>query len=177
MKVALASDERTSLTEFLIRELEQCNHEVLRFGSIADGDTETDWPQSSRNAAQAVARGDAQEAIMCCWTGTGASIAANKVAGVARRFVPMLQPPRARASGIMPMCSRSACDRLQRLSRWKFSTCGSTRLMPQTSGTGSKSRESRMRTMFAPRRNSIRGLNPSPVKVDTPKRLVITTHA
>jgi ribose 5-phosphate isomerase B len=82
MKVALGSDERTSLTEFLIKELERRNHTVLRFGSIAEGDPEVDWPQSSRNAAEAVTRGDAHEAIVCCWTGTGASIAANKVIGI-----------------------------------------------------------------------------------------------
>jgi ribose 5-phosphate isomerase B len=82
MKVAFASDEQTSLTEFLIRDLEQRNYEVLRFGSIAEGDPEIDWPQSSRNAAEAVARGIAQEGIVCCWTGTGASIAANKVVGI-----------------------------------------------------------------------------------------------
>jgi ribose 5-phosphate isomerase B len=82
MRIALASDERTSLTEFLIRELQQRNHELLRFGSIAEGDPEVDWPQSSRNAAEAVARGVVQEAIVCCWTGTGASIAANKVVGI-----------------------------------------------------------------------------------------------
>jgi ribose 5-phosphate isomerase B len=29
-----------------------------------------------------VAEGRAEQAIVCCWTGTGASIAANKVAGV-----------------------------------------------------------------------------------------------
>jgi ribose 5-phosphate isomerase B len=82
MKVAFASDERTSLTELLIRDPERRNVEVLRFGSIAEGDAEIDWPQSSRNAAEAVARGDAEEGIVCCWTGTGASIAANKVAGI-----------------------------------------------------------------------------------------------
>jgi ribose 5-phosphate isomerase B len=82
MKVAFASDERTSLTEFLISDLEQRHYEVLRFGAIAESDPETDWPQSSRNAAEAVARGDAQEGIVCCWTGTGASIAANKVVGI-----------------------------------------------------------------------------------------------
>jgi ribose 5-phosphate isomerase B len=82
MKIALSSDERTSLTEFLIRDLEQRGHEVARFGAIAEGDSEIDWPLSTRNAAEAVARGNANEAIVCCWTGTGASIAANKVAGV-----------------------------------------------------------------------------------------------
>jgi len=80
--MALASDERTSLTDFLIRDLERRGHEVLRFGAIAENDPEGDWPLSTRNAAAAVARGDASEAIVCCWTGTGASIAANKVVGI-----------------------------------------------------------------------------------------------
>ena len=82
MKVALASDERTSLTEFLVKDLEQRGHQVLPFGAIAEGDAEVDWPLSARNAAETVARGDSHEAIVCCWTGTGASIAANKVIGV-----------------------------------------------------------------------------------------------
>lgn len=82
MRIALSSDERTELTDFLIRELQARGHEVLRFGAIADGDPEVDWPLASRNAAQAVVRSDADEAIVCCWTGTGASIAANKVPGI-----------------------------------------------------------------------------------------------
>jgi len=82
MKVALASDERNSLTDFLVRDLERRGHEVLRFGAVAEADTEVDWPLSVRNAAEAVARGETQDAIVCCWTGTGASIAANKVIGI-----------------------------------------------------------------------------------------------
>jgi ribose 5-phosphate isomerase B len=73
---------RGVLTEFLLRELQQRNHEIPRLGAIAEGDAEVDWPQCSRNAAEAVARGIVQEAIVCCWTGTGASIAANKVVGI-----------------------------------------------------------------------------------------------
>jgi len=82
MKIAIASDERTSLTDFLIRDLEKRGHEILRFGAIAEGDAEVDWPLSARNAAETLAHGDAQEAVVCCWTGTGASIAANKVIGI-----------------------------------------------------------------------------------------------
>jgi ribose 5-phosphate isomerase B len=82
MKIALASDEQTFLTDFLIGDLQQRGHEVLRFGAIAENDPERDWPLSTRNAAAAVARGDAGEGIVCCWTGTGASIAANKVVGI-----------------------------------------------------------------------------------------------
>jgi ribose 5-phosphate isomerase B len=82
MKIALASDERTSLTDFLARELKQRGHEVHLFGALSENDTRVDWPLSTRNAAETVARGDTHEAIVCCWTGTGASIAANKVIGV-----------------------------------------------------------------------------------------------
>lgn len=82
MKVALASDERTSLTDFLIGDPEQRDHKVLCFGTIAEGDSEMNWPLCARNAAESVARSDTQEAIVCCWTGTGVSIAANKIVSV-----------------------------------------------------------------------------------------------
>jgi ribose 5-phosphate isomerase B len=82
VKIALASDERTSLTDFLVKELQGRGHEVLCFGALAQSSEETDWPLASRGAALAVARGDADEAVVCCWTGTGASIAANKVSGI-----------------------------------------------------------------------------------------------
>ncbi len=82
MRIALSSDERTELTDFLVRELEARGHTLLRFGAIAEGDPEVDWPLASSKAARAVARGEADEGIVCCWTGTGASIAANKVRGI-----------------------------------------------------------------------------------------------
>ena len=41
-----------------------------------------DWAWASEAAARDVADGRADQAIVCCWTGTGASIAANKVPGV-----------------------------------------------------------------------------------------------
>lgn len=82
MRIALSSDERTELTDFLVRELEARGHTVLRFGAIAEGDPEVDWPLASSKAARVVARGEADEGIVCCWTGTGASIAANKVRGI-----------------------------------------------------------------------------------------------
>ncbi len=64
MKIALASDERTSLTEFLVCDLERRGHEVLRFGAIAENDLEADWPLSTRNAATTVTYSDATEAIV-----------------------------------------------------------------------------------------------------------------
>src|SRR5262245_10091700 len=82
MKMAIGSDERTHLTDTVVEEIRQRGYEVVLIGALAEGDPETDWPQTSQEVAEAVVAGMADEGIVCCWTGTGASIAANKVAGV-----------------------------------------------------------------------------------------------
>jgi ribose 5-phosphate isomerase B len=82
MKIAIGSDERTHLTDALIEDLVRRGHEVLVFGPLAEGDPDADWPLVSGKVARTVAAGEADEGIVCCWTGTGAAIAANKVAGV-----------------------------------------------------------------------------------------------
>jgi ribose 5-phosphate isomerase B len=66
----------------VIAELEKRGHAVVPFGPLAKDDPDTDWPVVCGRAAEAVARGEADEGIVCCWTGTGATIAANKVPGV-----------------------------------------------------------------------------------------------
>jgi ribose 5-phosphate isomerase B len=80
MRIAVGSDDRTALTDILIAELEQRGHEVLRFGPLAG--TSDPWPEVGRAVGSAVAAGSAAQGIVCCYTGTGVSIAANKVAGV-----------------------------------------------------------------------------------------------
>ncbi len=82
MRIAIGSDERTHLTDALIEDLRGRGHEVLPFGPLAEHDADVDWPLVSANVARAVAEGRAEQGIVCCWTGTGASIAANKVPGV-----------------------------------------------------------------------------------------------
>jgi ribose 5-phosphate isomerase B len=82
MKIAIGSDERTHLTDAVIEEARRRGHEVVLMGALVEGDPETDWPQTSQKVAEAVAAGLVDEGIVCCWTGTGASIAANKVAGI-----------------------------------------------------------------------------------------------
>ena len=82
MKIAIGSDEHTHLTDAVIAELKQRGHEVQPFGPLAENDPERDWPLTSSKVAQAVANKQADEGIVCCWTGTGASIAANKVPGI-----------------------------------------------------------------------------------------------
>jgi ribose 5-phosphate isomerase B len=82
MRIAIGSDEATELTTALITELQKRAHEVIRFGPLAEKDPDVDWPLVASHVAEAVARGEADEGIVCCWTGTGASIAANKVPGI-----------------------------------------------------------------------------------------------
>ena len=82
MKIAIGSDEATELTTALLQELERRGHIILPFGPLQAGDTESDWPIVSARVARAVASGEADQGIVCCWTGTGASLAANKVPGI-----------------------------------------------------------------------------------------------
>ena len=81
MRIAVAADELTGVAELLVGDLRERGHEVLAHGALAEG-ARSDWAWASEAAARDVAEGRAEQAIVCCWTGTGASIAANKVAGV-----------------------------------------------------------------------------------------------
>jgi ribose 5-phosphate isomerase B len=81
MRIAVASDERTGVAEAVVEELRRRGHEPVPHGALADGERD-DWAWASEAAAREVADGSADQAVVCCWTGTGASIAANKVGGV-----------------------------------------------------------------------------------------------
>jgi ribose 5-phosphate isomerase B len=81
VRIAVAADERSALAQVLLEELSERGYETLAHGALAAGER-TDWAWSSSAAAHDVAAGRADQAIVCCWTGTGAAIAANKVAGV-----------------------------------------------------------------------------------------------
>ena len=81
MRVAVAADELTGVAEALVEELRRRGHEPLLHGAYVEGER-PDWAWATEAAARDVAEGRAEQAIVACWTGTGASIAANKVAGV-----------------------------------------------------------------------------------------------
>jgi ribose 5-phosphate isomerase B len=81
MLISLAADEMTGVAGALVAELRRRGHETLAHGALGEGEREG-WAWASEAAARDVAEGRAQQAIVCCWTGTGASIAANKVDGV-----------------------------------------------------------------------------------------------
>ena len=81
MRIAVAADERVGIADAVVEELRRRGHEPLPHGALSDAERD-DWAWASEAAARDVADGRAGQAIVCCWTGTGASIAANKVAGV-----------------------------------------------------------------------------------------------
>jgi ribose 5-phosphate isomerase B len=81
VKIAVAADERVGVAEVLLEELRKRGHEPIPHGALAEGERD-DWAWASETAARDLAEGRAEQAIVCCWTGTGASIAANKVGGV-----------------------------------------------------------------------------------------------
>jgi ribose 5-phosphate isomerase B len=86
MRTAIGSDERSELTDAMVAELEKRGHEIVAFGPVAN-EEESDWPLVCSRVAEAVAADEADEGIVCCWTGTGASIAANKIPGIRAALV------------------------------------------------------------------------------------------
>lgn len=81
MRIAVAADERIGVAEQLLDELRRRGHQPVAHGALAPGERE-DWAWCCETAARDVAEGRAEQAVVCCWTGTGACIAANKVPGV-----------------------------------------------------------------------------------------------
>jgi ribose 5-phosphate isomerase B len=81
VKIAVAADERTGVADAVVDELRKRGHEPLVHGALAEEERD-DWAWASEAAARDVAAGRAEQAVVCCWTGTGASIAANKVDGI-----------------------------------------------------------------------------------------------
>ncbi len=80
MRIAVGSDEQTHLTDVLLTELQKRGHQVALFGPLV-GSKEA-WPEVAHAVAREVAAGRSDEGIVLCWTGTGVSIAANKVPGI-----------------------------------------------------------------------------------------------
>src|ERR671930_381734 len=81
MRVSVAADEPVGIAGAVLEELRRRGHEPIPHGALND-DERDDWAWASEAAARDVAEGRAEQAIVCCWTGTGCSIAANKVPGI-----------------------------------------------------------------------------------------------
>jgi len=82
MRIALSADELTGIAAAIPEELRRRGHEPVLHGAYSPERERPDWAWASEAAARDVADGRAEQGIVCCWTGTGASIAANKVRGI-----------------------------------------------------------------------------------------------
>lgn len=76
MRIAFGTDEETPLTAALRAHLAAGGHDVV---DVAAGKR---WAEVGQAVGEAVATGAADRGVVCCWTGTGVSMAANKVDGV-----------------------------------------------------------------------------------------------
>ena len=75
MKFVVGADEDRPVVAFIAKHLRDKGHDVRLLPVSA-------WARVAIDAASAVARHEADQAVVCCWTGTGVTIAANKVPGI-----------------------------------------------------------------------------------------------
>lgn len=80
MKISIGADERLPVVDHVIKWLEQRGHQPEWHGP--EPGATLPWPLIARQVAEDVTSGRAQEGVLFCWTGTGVSLAANKVPGI-----------------------------------------------------------------------------------------------
>lgn len=80
MKLVVASDERTSLTDFVLDHLKSKGHKLILRGILGNPPTDR-WVEIGKEVGEMVARGEAERGVLFCWSGTGVCMAANRVKG------------------------------------------------------------------------------------------------
>jgi len=75
MRVLIGSDEARPVVEHIAKHLRERGHDATVLPV-------TTWGEMAAGVGERVAKGEFDQGIVCCWTGTGASIAANKVNGI-----------------------------------------------------------------------------------------------
>jgi ribose 5-phosphate isomerase B len=75
MRIVVGADDEGAVADAVIDELRSRGHDV----TVLDREQ---WPDVARRVAETVASGEADQGVLFCWTGTGTSMAANKVPGV-----------------------------------------------------------------------------------------------
>ncbi|MEJ2031498.1 MAG: RpiB/LacA/LacB family sugar-phosphate isomerase [Deltaproteobacteria bacterium] len=82
MRLGVAADHGGfELKEALKAKLRDAGYEIVDFGAV-DPSPEDDYPDYIVPLARAVAAGEVERGVAVCGSGVGASVAANKVAGV-----------------------------------------------------------------------------------------------
>ena len=80
MRIVLGADDEGAVADVVVEELRSRGHDV-------DVLEREQWPDLAARVARAVAAGEADQGVLFCWTGTGTSMAANKVPGVRAALV------------------------------------------------------------------------------------------
>lgn len=80
MKISVGADENLHIVDVILQSLTENGHVVKRY--IPGADETLPWPHVAQQVAQDVITGSSDEGILLCWTGTGVSMAANKVPGI-----------------------------------------------------------------------------------------------
>ena len=80
MKLVVGTDDNLELARTVVGDLRTRGHDV----TVLDAEP---WPDVARRVGEAVAAGEADHGVLFCWTGTGTSMAANKVPGVRAALV------------------------------------------------------------------------------------------
>ena len=129
MKIAVGSDMQTHLTEVVVAELRKMGFEVSVFGALLGAPAM--WPKVALEVAEKVAEGEFNQAVLCCWTGTGISLAANKVPGIRAALCQDAETARGARkwndANILALSLRATSEEIAReiLSAW-FATAPST---------------------------------------------------
>lgn len=79
MKLIVASDEKTNLSQSVSQYLKEKDHQVILMGDLVRENGK--WAEIGKEAALKVAKGEADQAILFCWSGTGICMAANRIKG------------------------------------------------------------------------------------------------
>src|ERR671930_1156842 len=75
MRIVVGADDEGLVADAVVSELRARGHDV----TVLEREQ---WPDVAAGVATSVASGDADQGMLFCWTGTGTSMAANKVPGV-----------------------------------------------------------------------------------------------
>jgi ribose 5-phosphate isomerase B len=80
MKIVVGADDEGPVADTVVDELRSRGHDVTML-------ERGQWPDVARKVGETVASGEADQGVLFCWTGTGTSMAANKISGVRAALV------------------------------------------------------------------------------------------
>lgn len=80
MRLSIGADEKLLIVDHALKSLQEKGHELTWYGP--DAGEVIPWPKIAQRVSEDIIEGKSEEGILFCWTGTGVSIAANKIPGI-----------------------------------------------------------------------------------------------